>query len=270
MKKLVDYYQKLVDDNHKRKAKCLHNAKTSSTLVSDLNAIKQKLLEHESKLNKEKLEFILKTLDGNEAKWKNIKTECQILLEKTKILGEELKDRIVGDQMIEFKPNKSFVQIESICGRLYECSPIDSTIIRNYKMKNDLVKLCKLSGKEFKLIYRASRDGFEAKRFHAKCDNQSGTLTVIKTRNEFVFGAYTAVTWDCNRQTYYDSSVKSNYKTDSSAYIFSLINAIQQPQLIPIKANERHCSIRSDKYFIMCTCAILHRLHRRRTKMQTH
>ena len=73
---------------------------------------------------------------------------------------------------------------------------IDSKIIRNYKKDNDLVELCKLNGKQFKLLYRASRDGFEAASFHAKCDHQSRTLTIIKTNKGFIFGGYTAIAWD--------------------------------------------------------------------------
>ena len=42
-------------------------------------------------------------------------------------------------------------------------------MILNNKMKNDLVTLCKLRvGKEFKLLYRATRDGFQALASHDK------------------------------------------------------------------------------------------------------
>jgi hypothetical protein len=33
------------------------------------------------------------------------------------------------------------------------------------------------------LIYRASRDGFEAKDFHGKCDNQGATLIIVKAKS---------------------------------------------------------------------------------------
>ena len=67
---------------------------------------------------------------------------------------------------------------------------LDSTIVNTDKMKSDLVELCKLSDKEFKLLYRASRDGFEAARFHAKCDNQPRTLTIITTSKGNICGGY--------------------------------------------------------------------------------
>ena len=104
-------------------------------------------------------------------------------------------------------------------------SKFDSKIISNYKKENDLIELCKLSGKQFKLLYRASRDGFEASNFHAKCDNQPRTLTIIKTTVGYIFGAYTACTWDSS----------GNDKADPNAFIFSLVNVRSTPLLIPVK-----------------------------------
>ena len=129
--------------------------------------------------------------------------------------------------MVKFRVNTSKTRIESILVHLYEAT-IASKIISNFSMRNGLVKLCKLEGKEFKLIYQASRDGFRASDFHAKCDDQQRTLTIIRTTNGFVFGAYTAVAWG--------SKVADCYKADPNAFIFSLINAIRQPQLIPIRS----------------------------------
>ena len=105
-------------------------------------------------------------------------------------------------------------------------------------MERQLVKLCKLDGKQFKLIYRASRDGYEASRFHAKCDNQPSTLTIIKTLFGYIFGGYTSVAWESS----------FSYKADPNAFIFSLINPSRQPLLIPIKMTNIHEAIfcRSD------------------------
>jgi hypothetical protein len=38
------------------------------------------------------------------------------------------------------------------------------------------------------LLYRASRDGYNAVNFHAKCDNRGKTVTIIKTKKNYVFG----------------------------------------------------------------------------------
>jgi hypothetical protein len=65
---------------------------------------------------------------------------------------------------------------------------------------------------EARLIYRASRDGFQASSFHSKCDNISNTVTIIKTTSNSVFGGFTSALW---KSDYY-------YGLDAHAFIFSL------------------------------------------------
>ena len=47
----------------------------------------------------------------------------------------------------------------------------------------------------WKLIYRGTRDGFEASNFHRLCDNKGATISVIKTTQGYIFGGYTNVGW---------------------------------------------------------------------------
>ena len=51
----------------------------------------------------------------------------------------------------------------------------------------------------YKLLYRATKDGNNASSFHKKCDNISGTLTILKTNKGMRFGGYTEKTWDGNQ-----------------------------------------------------------------------
>jgi len=48
---------------------------------------------------------------------------------------------------------------------------------------------------KYKLLYRASRDGWAAANFHSCCDNKGPTVTVIKSGN-YIFGGYTDQSWD--------------------------------------------------------------------------
>jgi hypothetical protein len=41
---------------------------------------------------------------------------------------------------------------------------------------------------EWCLLYKGSRDGFNAKDFHRLCDNKGPTITVIRTRQGRIFG----------------------------------------------------------------------------------
>ena len=47
-----------------------------------------------------------------------------------------------------------------------------------------------------KLLYRASRDEFEAKIFHDKCDNVQGTLVFVENNKGIKFGGFTMETWN--------------------------------------------------------------------------
>jgi len=47
------------------------------------------------------------------------------------------------------------------------------------------------------LLYRGSRDGFDAEAFHKKCDNQGPTVTLLRSKKfEQVFGGFTKQSWN--------------------------------------------------------------------------
>ena len=47
----------------------------------------------------------------------------------------------------------------------------------------------------FVLLYRASRDGWVASKFHAICDHRGPTVTVVRS-GDYIFGGYTEESWD--------------------------------------------------------------------------
>ncbi len=49
----------------------------------------------------------------------------------------------------------------------------------------------------FKLIYRANRDGRTVAKFHEKCDNKGATIVIAKvTNSEQIVGGYNPLQWD--------------------------------------------------------------------------
>jgi hypothetical protein len=62
------------------------------------------------------------------------------------------------------------------------------------------------------LLYRATRDGFNGKAFHSKCDGKGKTITIIKNNLDYVFGGYASSAW--NSLGYYIN--------DPNAFLFSL------------------------------------------------
>ena len=76
LQKLNAFYQKQLDCVSERKHKCLDNLKSKANLNTQLQAIKQSLSELKSALEKKNLDFVLKTLDSDEAKWRDIELQC--------------------------------------------------------------------------------------------------------------------------------------------------------------------------------------------------
>jgi len=90
---------------------------------------------------------------------------------------------------------------------------------------------------KWNLVYRASRDGFEAANFHSKCNDKAHNLVVIKSTQGNVFGGYTDQDWSGNRI----------FKNDPNSFIFSLINKQNKPTVI--KCNEYEHAIFCDSFY---------------------
>jgi hypothetical protein len=92
---------------------------------------------------------------------------------------------------------------QSLKGKRYH-RRIESTII------NDCPGILReFQDQKWTLFYRGSRDGFQASNFHAKCDNQSNTLTLIETTKGFIFGGFTPVSWNSLSGSKADNTKKS-------------------------------------------------------------
>jgi len=119
-------------------------------------------------------------------------------------------------------------EVSSEVRRLFE----DGTLLRVYHMKKIATWLPQ---KRFVLIYKASRDGFDSKDFHKKCDNKGATLVVIQSsEGGYLFGGYTAASWSGN----------DVYKTDPTAFLFTLSNPHSiPPTQYPVKPDETQHAI---------------------------
>ncbi len=70
----------------------------------------------------------------------------------------------------------------------------------------------------FKLLYRASKDGFEAEKFHQLCDNQGPTVTVAKVfSNGQLIGGYNPLDWKPQSKLSSDSC----WYTTLDSFLFS-------------------------------------------------
>ena len=84
----------------------------------------------------------------------------------------------------------------------------------------DFIKLCGFSeDQKWKLVYRASENGFDFDDFHDKCAGHNNCLTVTKSTNGNVFGGYTDAAWN----------KLFGWIRNENAFLFSLINKDNNP-----------------------------------------
>lgn len=75
--------------------------------------------------------------------------------------------------------------------------------------------------KSMKLIYRGSTHGFGADKFHARCDFNGPTLTIVLSDDNWRFGGFTMQSWKSTRE----------YIDDPKAFLFNLDLATKYPYL---------------------------------------
>jgi hypothetical protein len=182
----------------------------------------------------------LNELNLNDDKLKESDKEAILLKNKTELEILNLRDFILNETILSFEPNKERIS-KSILGELKmaKIARLESIILQETDKVNELMVLCGFSSNQkFSLIYRESQDGFEAAKFHAKCDDKPNTFIIVKSQNGNVFGGYTEQSWSGN-----DS------KNDSNAFIFSLINKINRPLKIKSNSSSINCDVDSGPCF---------------------
>ena len=77
------------------------------------------------------------------------------------------------------------------------------------------------------LIYRATSDGWKPADFHLRCNKKGSTIVLIKTTKDRVCGGFTSVSWED------ESLIRSSYKLDSTAVVFSVDKQLKYPCVQP-------------------------------------
>jgi hypothetical protein len=89
----------------------------------------------------------------------------------------------------------------------------------------------KVTAPELKLLYRASRDGFDATDFHRLCDGKGPTVTVLQTPSGSVFGGYASASW---------LSDHCRYVTAPGSFLFTLRNTRSLPPRVFASTDPQH------------------------------
>ena len=107
-----------------------------------------------------------------------------------KELAEEAEFYQIQGIIDEMKSTKAEIQAVRPLHNPFE----DSVILTNEDHRRVLLGWLSEFRGEWCLLYRATRDGFEAANFHANCDDKGPTVTIVKSGNN-IFGGFTEMPW---------------------------------------------------------------------------
>jgi len=97
----------------------------------------------------------------------------------------------------ELEAEAKFYQIQGILDELKPKIPrhFEESVILTSEEHRSMLKgwLTPMDG-TWRLLFRASRDGFAAQTFHSKCDNKGPTVTIVKSGN-YIFGGFNEQSW---------------------------------------------------------------------------
>ena len=167
--------------------------------LKDVNIINTNLLENNTFINKKRLRNNKGTPSKNNIT-SNIDSYSFSKNENSKIQNEiiNIPINITKNELPEFEYD-SLARESDIINFLEEETLIGDAISDNPK-------------KKYRLIYKASRDGDSAIKFHNICDKYSNLIILIKTNKGIRFGGFTSNKF---RST-------SHLKFDNNAFLFSL------------------------------------------------
>jgi hypothetical protein len=175
--------------------KCIHSFENNTSDQMHLQEFKNIINELES-FKIEGLKYLKQIqIDDDVIIQKNEKALDYIRQAEEKKI--KLENLIFNDQLVKFEANKT--KLSNLTLGYLTVRNIDSFVlsyILTNKQVTELIKLCEFSAdQKWKLIYRATQNGFEASKFHNKCDNKLNTFVIIKSTNGNVFGGYTEQSW---------------------------------------------------------------------------
>ena len=112
----------------------------------------------------------------------------------------------------------------------------------NLVLKNEdrlFIKNTLFDNKSFNtnLLYKGSRDGFKASKFHSLCDNKGPTITFIKSHLNKIFGGFINDSWQ-----------SKNWGYSKESFLFSL----DRKEKYKHRESDKKCSYRGSSDWSVC------------------
>ena len=211
IEEIMHYISSLLLNNSKKKMNNLISKKKDSLLLEIPAPLgKANSLFFELKQN---FSFIIdnltKELNQLTSEFTNMRKEIDKMKKEyeTKINFLENENK---NKTMEIKNLKEKINQENVINDLS-----DSDIILLDERK-DIIKMINpmadLSTYNFKLLFKASKDGNSPNAFHTHCDFKGPTIIFIKINNGKRIGGYTSVSWTSSNE----------FQADENAFLFSL------------------------------------------------
>jgi len=224
IQQINDLSMKIIEEVDEYEKELIENNRNNSKSFDEFNKFVKELESFHAVNN----EYLKQHLVDDEIINKS-NEEASNLIQKSEKEIQTLKDIIFDERFFKFEKSSQKI-MKSILGTTFFHfkRKNDSVILSDKNQVSDLMHLCEFpADQKWTLIYRASLDGFKSTDFHSRCDKRINTLIIIKSTNGNVFGGYTEQTW---------SGI--GFKADSSSFIFSLINKLNEPKKIKWSKNE--------------------------------
>jgi hypothetical protein len=209
IEQLNEHNKQMITEIEEFERECIKSYQTNEKANNEFKITKQELEEFNLKWN----EYLKQTVIYDEDVSVAIAKSNELCIKSEKELAK-LEELIFNGCEIKFEKNENKLD-RSVLGSLAKHPVINQLAILTNEQMTELMSLCKFSlNQKWKLIYRATRDGFGAADFHSKCDSYQNSFVIIKSTNGNVFGGYTQQSWSGN----------DYWKTDPNAFLFSFIN----------------------------------------------
>jgi hypothetical protein len=223
---------KMIDETKMCEAFYLNNLKDNFSSFDGCKSLDTQCNEIEDTFRDPNL--LIQTIQEMQPKQEESLNEIQLKLnEMTKIKDDLKATNLFQPNLYSFNQDEESFLFGSI---KLNTNPFKSEILNGERQMSELIDLCEFSPNDkWSLLYRGSRDGFQGKDFHWKCDGHANTLTIVKAKeSSYIFGGFTTVHWE--------SSTSGKWKSDPNAFIFSLTNKDNKPVKMKIIDPNKHQS----------------------------
>lgn len=175
------------------------------TLTMEKDTFFTALLSNQWKVEKDKDGYIFIDEDGD------IFAEILIYMRnpaKYVLSDEKLRQRMINDA----EKYKLLKLLSLLCCFL-------GTTLLNFGQQQKLNEFYDKKDQLWSLIYKGTRDGFDAAAFHNRANNQGPTMTIIRSTDGYIFGGYASQAW----------TSADNYTDAANSFLFLLTNANGSP-----------------------------------------